>query len=55
MHKFTLIINSKGWTATSACKRWGIRYQTYNARCNSSKFHYQLLDMCNGLPNLVDP
>ena len=49
MNKFTLIIHNKGWKVLDACEHWGIRYATYNARCNSDKFHNQLECMCNGL------
>ena len=47
--KFTTIIHSKGWTVWDACKYWGIRYDTYNRRCNNPKMKAQLLSMCRGL------
>jgi len=50
-NKYTLIIQLKGWKVADACARWGIRYETYNARCNNERMEKQLLDMCNGLPH----
>jgi hypothetical protein len=49
MNKFTLIIHNKGWAVLEACEYWGIRYATYNARCNSDKMANQLECMCKGL------
>lgn len=49
MNRFTLIIHGRGWLVGDACKHWGIRYATYNARCNSEKMANQLEDMCRGL------
>ncbi len=49
MNKFTAIIHAKGWKVKEACEHWGIRYKTYNARCNSARWDKQLEDMCNGL------
>ena len=49
MNSFTLIIHNKGWTVKEACKRWGIRYETYNRQCNTDKFTNRLEDMCKGL------
>ncbi len=49
MNKFTLIIHNKGWSVKDACEYWGIRYATYNSRCNNARLHSQLESMCNGL------
>ena len=49
MNKFTLIIHNKGWTVKDAIEYWGIRYATYNARCNNPKMLNQLECMCRGL------
>lgn len=49
MNKFTLIIHNKGWTVKDACEYWGIRYATYNDRCNNPRMHNQLEGMCLGL------
>ena len=49
MNKFTLIIHNKGWSVSDACEYWGIRYATYNARCNNPKMFNQLECMCLGL------
>ena len=54
MNKFTLIIHNKGWKVLDACEHWGIRYATYNARCNSDKFHNQLECMCKGLEDRLN-
>lgn len=50
-HNATRILTSKGWLVEDACKRWGIRVETYNARCNNPKLVIQLEDMCRGLEN----
>ena len=49
INNFTRIIRSRGWTAKEACEYWGIRYDTYNRRCNNHKMKTQLLSMCRGL------
>ena len=54
MNKFTLIIHNKGWSVGDACKYWGIRYKTYNARCNNPKMVNQLECMCNGLEDKLN-
>lgn len=54
MNRFTLIIHGRGWLVGDACKHWGIRYATYNARCNSDKMANQLEDMCRGLKEKDD-
>lgn len=53
INKFTLIIHNKGWTVKDACEYWGIKYATYNARCNSERMATQLFSMCNGLEDKV--
>jgi hypothetical protein len=49
MNRFTLMIHNKGWTVKDACAHWGIRYETFNKRCNNTRMHNQLESMCNGL------
>ena len=49
LNKFTLIIHGRGWLVGDACDYWGIRYATYNARCNNPKMFNQLECMCRGL------
>ena len=49
INNFTRIIRSRGWTAKEACEHWGIRYDTYNRRCNNPNLHAQLVCMCRGL------
>lgn len=49
MNKFTLIVHNKGWTVKAACEYWGVRYETFNKRCNSERMHNQLECMCLGL------
>jgi len=54
MNKFTLIVHNKGWTVKDACAHWGIRYETFNKRCNSDKMHNQLESMCRGLEGKIE-
>ena len=54
MNRFTLMIHNKGWAVGGACKYWGIRYKTYNARCNNPKMFNQLECMCNGLEDKLN-
>ena len=54
MNKFTLIIHNKGWTVKDACASWGIRYATYNDRCNNARMFNQLECMCNGLEDILN-
>ena len=49
INNFTRVIRSRGWTVREACEYWGIRYDTYNRRCNNPKMKAQLLSMCMGL------
>lgn len=49
MSRFTKIIHGRGWLVEDACKYWGIRYATYNARCNNERLWNQLECMCRGL------
>ena len=49
MNRFTLTIHNRGWKVLEACEYWGIRYATYNARCNNPRLHNQLESMCLGL------
>lgn len=49
INSFTRIIRSRGWTVKEACEHWGIRYDTYNRRCNNAKMKAQLICMCRGL------
>jgi len=49
LNKFTLIIHGRGWLVGDACTYWGIRYATYNARCNNPKMFNQLECMSRGL------
>lgn len=48
-HNATRILTSKGWLVEDACARWGMRIETYNARCNNHNLVTQLEDMCRGL------
>lgn len=54
INNFTRIIRSRGWTAKEACIYWGIRYDTYNRRCNNPKMKPQLLSMCRGLEDKIN-
>ena len=49
INNFTRVVRSRGWTVREACEYWGIRYDTYNRRCNNKKMKAQLLCMCRGL------
>ena len=49
IHDFTRIIRSRGWTVREACEHWGIKYETYNKRCNNERMKAQLFCMCRGL------
>jgi hypothetical protein len=49
INNFTRIVRTRGWTVREACEHWGIRYDTYNRRCNNIKMKAQLLCMCKGL------
>ena len=53
-HKATRILSGKGWLVEDACARWGIRVETYNARCNNSSLVQQLEDMCRGLEDKLN-
>ena len=54
LNKFTMILRSRGWTISDACKRWGIRDATYYDRTNNPKMHSQLEDMCKGIPDKME-
>ena len=47
------MVHNKGWTVKDACAYWGIRYETFNKRCNNPKMFNQLESMCLGLESKI--
>ena len=54
INNFTRIVRSRGWTVREACEYWGLRYDTYNRRCNNPRMKAQLLCMCKGLEDKLN-